>query len=106
MHSKLRITFLANASNVGPPSSGGMRIEIHETRIKYITSLRIGTPRDVITKSCLAIERHGVIKCSRTFLCSRQVHKPTVGACGTFVSVNEFCKNNVIIESPSNTPNK
>ena len=106
MHSKLRITFRANASNAGTPSSGGMLIEINATRIIYKTSLRMVTPSALTKIACLAIERHGVIKCSRTLLCSRQVQKPTVGACGTFVSVNEFCKNNVIIESPSNTPNK
>ena len=106
MHSKLRITFLANASGANTPSSGGMPIEIHGTRIRYITSLRYETITLLTMIGSLAIERHGVTNCSRAFLCSRQVHKPTVGACDSFGSVDEFCKNNVIIESPSNTPNK
>ena len=105
MHSKLSITFPANVV-VFAMTSGGMGIEKHGSRIINETSLKFSRKRPRTHIVSLAIERLGVIDCTSTFFFSRQVHKPTVGACNTFVSVNEFCKNNVIIESPSNTPNK
>ena len=101
MHSKLRSTFSANAD--GPvgivivvKSSGGMRIEIngsHRIWIQpYETSLRIVTPGHLKLIVSLAIERRCVTNWTRTFLCSRQVYKPTVGACSTSFSVNESCE--------------
>ena len=92
MQSKLRITSPANAGVFGSPSSGGMRIEIHVSRIVYETTLMVVTikPRTHILSP--AIEGLGVINCLRTFFCSGQVYQPTVGACNTVASVNEFCK--------------
>ena len=92
MNSKLSITFPANAGVVGAPTSGVMHIEPHSSRIKNETSLmafRIIRCRQIVS---LAIKRLGVTNCNRTFLCSRQVHKPTVGACVTSFSVNESCE--------------
>ena len=92
MNSKLSITFPANAGVVGAPTSGVMHIEPHSSRIKNETSLmafRIIRCRQIVS---LAIKRLGVTNCNRTFLCSRQVHKPPVGACNTVFSVNKFCK--------------
>ena len=95
MHSNVSITFLANAgyyvfSDV--VKSGWMRIEIDFSRIKYETSLLLVNPRHRIHIASIAIERLGVINCTRTFFFSRQVHQPTVGACNPVASVNEFCE--------------
>ena len=92
MHSKLSVTFPANAAAKGPTSSG-MRIEKHLSAIIiYKTSLREDVGRSLRLIDCLAIESPGVTNCTRTFLCSRQVDKPTVVACNTFVSVYELCE--------------
>ena len=40
----------------------------------------------------IAIESLGVIDCTRTFFCGRQILKPTVGACNTVPSVSESCE--------------
>ena len=90
MNSKLSITFLANAGDIGAPTPRVMRIEPHSSRIINETSLMAIRMIRLRHKDSLAIERLGVTNCIRTFLCSRQVHKPTVGACSTFVSVNEL----------------
>ena len=92
MNSKLSITFLANAGDVGAPTPGVMRIEPHSSRIINETS-----PMAILMirsrhKDSLAIERLGVANCSRTFLWMRHVHKPHVGACNAVFSVKKFCK--------------
>ena len=91
MHLELSITCPANAGSFSAPSSGWMCIEIHPI-IKYDTSLRLITPRHLFPIFSHAIERFGVINCTITFFCSRQVHKRTIGACNTFTSVNESCE--------------
>ena len=93
MYLKSSITFPANAGVFGSPSSSRMHIEVHCSRIIYETSLmvdRISSEFDIMSP---AIESLGVIDCStRTFFCSRQIPKPTFGACNTVVSVNESCE--------------
>ena len=92
MNSKLSITFLANAGDVGAPTSGVMRIEPHSSRIINETSLMAIRMIRSRHKDGLAIETLGVTNCSRTFLWMRQVHKPPVVACNTVFSVKKFCK--------------
>ena len=92
MNSKLSITCLANAGDVGAPTPGVMRIEPYSSRIINETS-----PMAILMirsrhKDGLVIERLGVINCSRTFLWMSQVHQPIVGACNTVYSVYKFCK--------------
>ena len=94
MHLKLSITCPANAACWVASSSGWMRIEIQLNMaiVKYDTSLRVISSSKFPVISSLAIERFGVIDCTRTFFCSRQVHKRTIGACNTSISVNESCE--------------
>ena len=92
MNSKLSITFLANAGDVGAPTPGVMRIIPHSSRIINETSLMAIRMIRSRHKDSLAIERLGVTNCTRTFLCSRQVPKPTVRARQAVVSVSEFCE--------------
>ena len=105
MHSKLSITFRANAGVFGaPPTSGGMPIEMHFSIIIYEASLMVGTPRPRRYIASHIIERLGVINCPRTFFCSGQVYQPSVGACNTVASVNECCKKATSLLKANKTP--
>ena len=104
MYSGLVITYFAYATCMLEVISGGVTIEKNSSIVIYRTTYMAPWPRHVFIKSSIAIEMFGVIYCTTTFLCSRQVHKPTVGACNTVVSENKFWKGDVIIVNPSNTP--
>ena len=58
----------------------------------YDTSRRARRQINLRLIASIAIERLGVTYGTRTFLGSRQVRKSSVGACNTFVSVNEYCQ--------------
>ena len=87
----LVITFVAYAAYTWVIISGGVRIEILSSIVKYVTPFMKPWPRVSGYISSIFIERFGVISWFKTLL-FRQVLEPAVRACSTCFSVYECCK--------------